>query len=64
MGLRALRIVVTESKIIGLAWLLVLGVVKLSAILLLAILEILATLFIGLTDMVERMHKMMFGSGS
>ena len=64
MGLRALRIVVTESKIIGLAWLFVLGVVKLSAILLLAILEILATLFIGLTDMVERMHKMMFGSGS
>ncbi|MFE1745245.1 patatin-like phospholipase family protein [Coleofasciculus sp. H7-2] len=59
--LRALRIVLIESKIIGLVWLLVFGILKLLVILGLAILEILATLLIVVSDLMEKAQKRMFG---
>ncbi|MBD2740794.1 patatin-like phospholipase family protein [Coleofasciculus sp. FACHB-1120] len=60
--LRALRIVLTESKIIGLMWLFVFGILKVLAISGLAILEILATLLIVVSDLMEKSQKMMFGN--
>jgi hypothetical protein len=60
--LRALRIVLTESKIIGLMWLFVFGILKILAILGLAILEILATLLIVVSDFMEKAQKRMFGN--
>ncbi len=53
--LRTIRIVVIESKIIGLFWLVILGILKVSVILLLAIFEVLATVFLIICDLMEKM---------
>ncbi|MBD1841420.1 patatin-like phospholipase family protein [Coleofasciculus sp. FACHB-501] len=60
--LRALRIVLTESKIIGLIWLFVFGILKVLAISGLAILEILATVLIVVSDLMEKAQNRLFGN--
>jgi hypothetical protein len=59
--LRALRIVVIESKIIGLTWILILGILKLSVIFLLAVLELLVTLILIISDLIEKIVPKMDG---
>ena len=52
--LRGLRLVVIESRIIGIFWLVVLGILKLSVILLLAIFEVIVTLLLVISDLMEK----------
>lgn len=57
LALRALRIAVIESTIIGNFWIVSLGVIKLTVIFLLTLLEIIATL---LTVVIELLEKYLF----
>jgi hypothetical protein len=45
---------VIESRIIGIFWLVVLGILKLSVILLLAIFEVIVTLLLVISDLMEK----------
>jgi len=60
--LRALRIVLIESEIIGLDWLLVLGIIKVGAILSVAILELLATVILVICDLIEKSQQKVMGN--
>lgn len=53
--LRALRVLLIEATIVGLGWLLFLGIGKLILILFLAILEILASLALVISDLIEKL---------
>jgi hypothetical protein len=57
--LRALRIVVIESKIVGFTWIFTLGILKLAVILFLAVFEVLATLLLIISDLIEKMAPKM-----
>jgi hypothetical protein len=60
--LRALRIVLIESEIIGLAWLVVLGILKVAAILSVAILEVLLTVILVICDLMEKSQQKVMGN--
>ncbi|HIK28729.1 MAG: DUF3376 domain-containing protein [Oscillatoriaceae bacterium SKW80] len=54
LALRALRIAVIESTIVGYFWIVSLGVIKLTVILLLTLLELLATLLSVVIELLEK----------
>jgi hypothetical protein len=60
--LRTLRIVLIESEIIGLAWLVVLGILKVAAILSVAILELLVTVILVICDLIEKSQQKVMGN--
>ena len=59
--LRTLRILIIESKVVGFVWILVLGSINLTLILLLAILEIIATLALVIVDWFEIIWAKLLG---
>jgi hypothetical protein len=61
MILRTLRILIIESKVVGFVWILVLGSINLTLILLLAIVEIIATLALVIVDWFEIIWDKLLG---
>jgi predicted acylesterase/phospholipase RssA len=59
--LRTLRILIIESKVVGFVWILVLGSINLTLILVLAILEIIATLALVIVDGFEIIWAKLLG---
>jgi len=62
--LRALRIVLIESEIIGIAWIVVLGILKVLAILSVGILEILLTVIMVICGLIEKLQEKVMGERS